>query len=124
MKTEINTHEDACKFLGKSSEVPDVEKFGKATVAIHKLMNIIEARNKEVNPDHKFDWNKWDQRKWQPFFDMEVDENNPSGFRFLNAYYDGTASTVSSRLCSETEALCKDIAIKHLDLYRDFMVIE
>lgn len=124
METTINSHDDACKFLGKSNEVPDVEKFGKATVALHKLMDIIEARNKEHNSNHKFDWNNRNQLKWQPWFDMEVDENNPSGFRFDGAGYDRTYSSVGSRLCSETEELCVDIATKHLDLYRDFMVIE
>lgn len=125
MKTKINNHADACAFLGKPVNVPDPAVFGKATAAVHQLMDIIEARNKEADPDFKgFDWSNYSERKWFPWFDMEVDENNPSGFRFDDTDCDNSYSSVGSRLHTINEALCKDIATKHIDLYRDFMVVE
>jgi len=125
MKTKINSHADACNFLGKKTIVPDPAVFGKATAAIHQLMDIIEARNKEADTNFKgFDWNNWNQRKWQPFVDMEITESNPSGFRLCLADFVNSVSDVGSRLCTISEELCIDVFNKHIGLYRDFMVVE
>lgn len=123
MKTKIKTFEDACNFLGKEAISPDPKLFGKHTTALYKLTVIIEARNKEADPNFKvFDYNNWNQRKYFQWVDMEKTEENPSGFRLDSALCVSTLSCVGSRLCTISRELCVDVFEKHIDLYRDFMV--
>lgn len=97
------------------------EHHKKALVATASMYIIAEAINDKWQPD----WNNDDERKWLPWFDMEVDKNNPSGFRFYDSSCDFTitSSTGGSRLCFKTEALSKYAATTFIDLYRDMMVI-
>jgi hypothetical protein len=84
------TFEEACKARGydPATVLPDVSKFPekhqKAMIAYSKLIIITEAINEGKEPD----WNDSDEYKWYPWMDMEVDDNNPSGFRFYAAFYD------------------------------------
>src|SRR5690606_31082760 len=75
----VKTFEDACKVwnIGPASIKPDSslpEWLQNASVAFNKLAIINRALN---GPDYKPDWNNEDEHKWYPWFDMEVDDNNP-----------------------------------------------
>jgi hypothetical protein len=123
----IESFEQACKKLGHDPEsiLPDVSKFPekhqKAITAHAKMIIIAEAEN----DGHQFDWNDWSERKWFPWFDLEVTDENPSGFRFIAAYYDRTSTytTGGSRLCFRTQAAAEHAGKKFLDLYKDMMVV-
>lgn len=122
------TFEESCKKQGYNPEtvIPDVsmfpEKHQKALVAFAKLLIVAEDIKEGKDPD----WNNSSERKWFPWFDMEVDENNPSGFRFgdsgcANAH---TYAVGGSRLCFSSEEDVEHITEHFLDLYRDIMVIQ
>ena len=121
------TFEEACTSRGydAATVLPDVSKFPvkhqKAITAYAMLVIIAEAINEGKEPD----WNDGNEKKWIPWFDMEVDKNNPSGFRYGAAGYGGTGanSTGGSRLCFRSKEDCKYAATKFLDLWRDMMVI-
>lgn len=122
------TFEEACTLRGYDADkiLPDVSmypaKHQKAMIAYAKLIVISEAINEGWEPD----WNDGDEYKWYPWFDMEVDKNNPSGFRFLVTNYDYaiTYTTGGSRLCFKTSAEAEYAAKEFLELWRDMMVIE
>jgi hypothetical protein len=121
------TFEEACKARGydPATVLPDVSKFPekhqKAMIGYSKLIIITEAINEGKEPD----WNDSDEYKWYSWMDMEVDDNNPSGFRFSAAYYvySTTYSSGGSRLCFRTKKACEFAAKQFLDLWRDMMVI-
>ena len=121
------TFEEACASRGYDSAtvLPDVSKFPvkhqKAITAYAMLVIIAES----INEGHEPDWNDRSERKWIPWFDMEVDKNNPSGFRCDGADYDYTATSSAggSRLCFRSEESCEYAATKFIDLWRDMMVI-
>ena len=120
METSIKSFEDACKALSRSTEVPDEAKFGKAAVAHYKLVTIAEALNEGWKPN----WQNRSEWKHYPWFDMEKDENNPSGFRFYDTRYGNASSDVGSRLCFKSEELAIYAGNEFKALYRDMMVIE
>jgi hypothetical protein len=124
---KIESFEKACEKLGQDPEkvLPDVSSFPerhqKALIANAKLILIAEAAQDGWKPD----WNNISERKWFPWFDMEVDDNNPSGFRFDVTYcvISTTYSTSGSRLCFKSEEDAEFHGKHHLELYRDMMVI-
>lgn len=124
---KIESYEAGCKQLGHDPEAirPDVskvpEKHQKAVMATFEMMIISEASWEGKQPD----WNDGSQRKWIPWFDMEVDGNNPSGFRFYvsNFTYTASVSTGCSRICFVSEEECEYHAKQHEAKYRDMMVI-
>lgn len=113
------------KGLDPVAILPDVssypEKHHAAIIATAKMYLIAE----EINDGHVFDWNDDEEEKWTPWFDMEVDNNNPSGFRFYDAYcvVAGTCSPGGSRLCYRTSQDARYAAETFIDLYRDMMVV-
>lgn len=123
----IESFEVGCEKLGLDPATcrPDVstvpEKYQRAITATFEMYIICEASREGKEPD----WNDSNERKWTPWFDMEVDENNPSGFRFDGSYYGytDTYSAGGSRLCYRTENESDWHAKKHLEKYRDMMVI-
>ena len=122
----FNTFEDYCAHKGISPEdvLPDVSK----VPAIHQAAVLSATKlfllADEINEGHEFDWNNWKERKWSPWFDMEVDEENPTGFRFLDSDFVGVGTDTAggSRLCFRSEA-DSDYAGKTWEpYYRDVMV--
>ncbi len=123
------TFEEACTAQGYDAEkvLPDVSMFPQqhqlAFINYGKLVIISEA----INAVDKFipDWNDGDQYKYFPWFDMEVDKNNPSGFRFGDTCCDFTSTFTSggSRLCFKTSKVAEYAATQFLDLWRDMMTI-
>lgn len=124
---EIKTYEEACAIRGydPAKVLPDVSVFPvkhqKSLLAFAMLVIIAEAINEGWEPD----WNDGNERKWFPWFDMEVDGNNPSGFRFyVTRYvYTFTYSSGGSRLCFKTEAKAEYAGKTFVEYYRDLMVI-
>jgi hypothetical protein len=81
----IKTFEDACKAVNIDPEkvLPETSAYPfphqKALVAIAKLFIIADVLNKGWKPN----WNNEDEYKYYPWFNLETDKNNPSGFRLL-----------------------------------------
>lgn len=125
MDHTIKTFEDACqvKNLDPLKIIPDATVFPephqKALTAIAKLIVITDALNEDWKPD----WQDNDQYKYYPWFDIEKDKNNPSGFRFGSVGYYFATSIVGSRLCFKNEELAQYAGEQFIDLYKDFMVI-
>jgi hypothetical protein len=100
--SEIKSFEDACRVRGIDLEtcLPDVKSspahHQQALIATAKMYIIAEALNQdpETKECWRPDWNNWDQYKYIPWFDLEVDKDNPSGFRFHGSL---TVSLVRSR---------------------------
>ena len=119
------TFEEACTSRGydAATVLPDVSKFPvkhqKAITAYAMLVIIAEAINEGKEPD----WNDGNEKKWIPWFDMEVDKNNPSGFRYLGAYCDLTitCSAGGSRLCFHSEELAIYAGQQFIDLYNQLL---
>jgi hypothetical protein len=86
-KTLVTSFEEACQLRGYDPEkcLPEVSMYPAqhqtALIAAAKMFVINEA----INEGHQFDWNNFDEKKWFPWFDMELTEDNPSGFRFYVA---------------------------------------
>jgi hypothetical protein len=124
----VTSFEEACEKLGYDAKaiLPDVSMFPEehraAITSYAKMIIISEA----INEKHRFDWNDSDEYKWFPWFDMEVDDNNRSGFRFDGALcdYASTDSTGGSRLCFRTRAAAEHAGKTFIDYYRDMMVIQ
>ncbi len=110
---------DAATVLPVVSNYPI--KHQQALIDHAKMVIITEAINDGWEPD----WNDRNEYKWSPWFDMEVDDNNPSGFRFGGAGYGSsiTDSSGGSRLCFRTKKDCEYAAKQFLDLWRGMMVI-
>jgi len=71
--------------------------------------------------NHKFDYQNRDEEKWYPWWDMEKDENNPSGFRLDDALCDDTDSLVGARLSLRDEKEVREVAEEYIDDYRNVM---
>lgn len=121
----VKTFEEACAHRGLDPEkvLPDVTMFPerdqKALIAVAKLMIL----NPVLNDDKLPNWQNRDEYKWEPWFDMEKDENNPTGFRFDVSVYDNSYSYVGSRLGYRTREISDHAGKVFEDLYRDMMVI-
>ena len=121
------TFEEACTITGEN---PSDEKFSTGTpdeIAYKKLKFIVAATNREDNSGKEWnpDWNDRNVRKWFPWWDKEVDSNNPSGFRLIDSFYDITTTYTPSRLCFKSKDgllhVCESKAF--LPLWKDFMTM-
>ena len=125
---EVTSFEHACQLRNydPGKILPDVSLFPElhreAVTSFAKLVIIAEA----TNEGHQFNWNDDEEYKWFPWFDMEESKQNPSGFRFLVAYFDSTHSRTAggSRLCFRTREAAQYVGKTFIDLYRDIMVIK
>jgi hypothetical protein len=113
----IESFEAACAKLGLDAAacLPDVSrcppKHQKAFIANAKLTVISEASWEGKQPD----WNDDEEDKWYPWFDLEVTDKNPSGFRFLRLRTTLARiryTSCGSRLCFRTRNACEDAANK------------
>lgn len=121
----ITSFEEACRALGLDAEkvLPDVSAFPPphqaALIAAGKLFIIADTLNEGWKPD----WNNDEEYKYYPWFDLEKDKNNPSGFRLNGVYCGYAGSGVGSRLCFKRRDIAEYAATQFIDLYREFMVI-
>lgn len=124
----FNTFEEYCDHHGiaEADVLPDVavvpEKHQAAILSTTKLILLTEA----INEGHEFNWNDRKERKWRPWFDLEVDNNNPTGFRFVVSCCDGvdTDAGGGSRLCYRTESDSDFAGTAWEKYWRDLMVIQ
>lgn len=124
---KINSLEEACTLRGYdiNTALPDVskmpEKLARSSKSFTSLEIISEASWQGKEPD----WNNWDERKWYPVWDMEVDDNNPTGFRFdgSDLAYTDTVTGSGSRLCFPSKEDSDFHAEKFIDLFRDVIKI-
>lgn len=128
---QIKTFESACKLLGHDpvKVLPKITGFPKvhqkALIATAKLIIINQALNFQDNgkKDWKPDWTNYNEGKYYPWFDLEKDGNNPSGFRLDGCYCGLTIATVGARLVYRTRALAEYAAKQFAPLYKDLMVL-
>jgi hypothetical protein len=130
---EIISFEQACEFrkIDPQNCLPDVSMFPadhqQALLATAKMYIISEALNQDVNTGEcwKPDWNNWDENKYYPWFDLEVEEENPSGFRFHGSdyVYVFTLSTGGSRLCYRSREISNYAGQQFLSLYKEMVVL-
>jgi hypothetical protein len=123
---KIKTFEAACKKLKLNPDkvLPNVsvypEGHQKAMTAFAKLVLIAMVLNDGWIPNWQ-DNNEW---KYYPWFDMEKDKSNPSGFRLNGATYCYTFSDAGSRLCFKSRELAEYAGKQFEAEYRDLMVLE
>lgn len=124
---DIKTFEDACKVKGcdPAKVLPDVSAYPEphraALIGMAKLFIINEAINyiDNDNQDWKPDYNDGNEEKHYPWVDMEVDGNNPSGFRLGAVYCVNSHSNVGSRLVYKSEDGARHAFTQFEDVYRD-----
>ena len=124
----LESFESAAKSLGiDPAKLPEVahlpEEFQKSTIAAYKLFIISKASWEGV----KIDWYNWDQYKYYPWFDMSPEEKtvgSSRGFSYHGCGCGGSYSGVASRLVYPTREIVEYVGNTHIDLYRDFMVID
>lgn len=118
-----NNFEEACSITGDN---PNDASFSTGTsdeVAYKRLKVATRAINREDNDgkDWEPDWQNSYEEKWQGWWDLERDKNNPSGFRFYDSAYVSTGANAPARLCCKTEAGLKHSADKFLSDWRAFI---
>ncbi|MBN9293762.1 MAG: hypothetical protein J0G96_07275 [Flavobacteriia bacterium] len=83
----IKTFEEVCKEMSqdpKDYEITSDNPRIAARQALDRVLLICELFQKEAE---ELDPNNTNQRKWFPWFDLEISPANPSGFRFLGSDY-------------------------------------
>jgi len=122
----IQSLEQACERRGWDAKtvIPDMscypEKHRAALAAAAEMILITDA-SREKDPD----WNDGDEEKYTGWMDMEVDENNPSGFRLddVGCYSTCAFAGLGSRLCFESDDDARYHFTQHLPKMRAMMVI-
>lgn len=113
---DIKTFEDACEELGiKNPESLFTESDTPDEIAYKKLKVVAKAINQGWIPD----WDDKSQQKWWPWFSL----SSGFGFSGSNFSYDGTITTVGSRLCFESEAKSDYAATQFIDIYKQFLTL-
>ena len=119
---QVKNVQEALAFCGypeKSNQIDTSkypEKHREAIQAVADLFIIHEAYNDREDADY----NDWDQNKYYIVWDLEVDKNNPSGFRFRDSYYEYsfTYAIGGPRLCFLKKEDIAHAIEHHIELYR------
>lgn len=110
----IRTFAQACKALGRSSELPLFPNLSpkqrKSFIAEYKLTVIAEALNEGWYPN----WKNTNEPKYFLWFDM-----NPFSLYHVDCHY-GTSS-VPSRLCFKSREIAQYFAETFIKLLREYM---
>ena len=101
----LSVYEEACAFLNRSTERPDVSKYSekkqKRLNADHDLETILEANNMIANDGKPWEADVADtsQEKWYPLFWVNPDKNEDAGFAlsFDVCRYDCALATLGAR---------------------------
>lgn len=126
----IESFEKGCELRGydPANCLPDVSKvpvrFQAMSIAQTQALIICEAANVDSDGNLWFpDWDDDEEDKWTCWYDMEVDENNPTGFRFNGAYYGrtGTLAGAGSGLCFRTKEDAEYHFKQHVEIFRALM---
>jgi hypothetical protein len=112
----IKSFEDACIKEGIQTDLLDVHgEFEKPMMAYYKLLIIYKAINNGWRPD----WNDMNQYKYYPWFRVL---SSGFGFSFSDCHYDYTATSVGSRLCTDTSEKALYIAKQFEEEYKNFLL--
>lgn len=110
MDHKIKTFGDACAALSLDPLAPEnASKYSRLPI-------VIEALNEGWKPD----WNNDDEYKYFPWFDMQISDDNPTGFQMYYVFYGYTFSDVSSRLCFRSRDLAKYAVSQFEDIYKEY----
>ena len=126
---QLTSFEDACMILNRQPHLPDVsslpEKHAKAIIAHYKLITICEAGNflENDNQEWKPDWHNDDERKYYPWFDMDIKGYSGSGLACDGCDVVYSASFVGSRLCYKTWKLAEYIGKTFIELYKEYFLL-
>lgn len=113
----IETFEDACNKIGKSTNIPklvelDIE-IAIRFISEYKLIVIIRALNEGWYPN----WSNTNEYKYFPYFNMT---DGDCGFSYWDTYYFDTNANVPSALLLKTSELALYCGQKFLPLYKDY----
>jgi len=117
----------ACDYLKRSTERPDVSKYSekkqKRLNADHDLETILEANNMIANDGEPWEADLADttQEKWYPGFSIDKEPDAPGGFRlsFYVCYYDGANALLGARHSCKTRSLAQFMGENCADIYHD-----
>lgn len=127
---EITGFEDACKDqnLDPVKCLPDVsgmpEDLQVFTTNLTKVAITLKSLNKKDDGTYWVpNYNDSSERKWYAWWDMEVSDYNPSGFRFVSTLYAWTTtySVIGARLVSRNSDIARFAALVLIELYRGIM---
>jgi hypothetical protein len=117
----VKTFVDACTVLGitpvdvlHAAHSDYLKRDIKSINAYQQLIVITRALNEGWEPN----WNDDEEYKYYPWFYLDS-----PGFRFCDASYYCTDSTVGSRLCFRSRELAEYAAKQFIDLYKEFMTL-
>lgn len=119
----VTSFEQACGKEGynPATVIPDMscypEKHRKALAAAAKLLILTDV----VREGHVFNYQDREEDKRYPVFDLEVDGNNPSGFRFDAAYCDNAYSGVGARLSLRSTEEVEHMVKYFEPIYKDWI---
>lgn len=124
MYTEITTVEAAFTKMNLDINVkPTVEglpsNFSNALDKVYQLMVVSYAMREGWEPDYNND----NQYKYEPWFDLETWDNNPSGFRFNVSGYTRTCthSVLGPLLCQESREKSDFLGKTFVELFKEAM---
>jgi hypothetical protein len=129
---EITSFEIACTVKGydPAKVLPDVsmypERHRAALLSVARLFIINEAVNYLDNGNENWvpDYNDGDEEKHYHWVDLEVDANNPSGFRLYVIYYTDSNSCVGPRLSYYSENGARHVFTHFEEDVRNFFLLK
>lgn len=116
----IKTFDDVLSELGIIARdfYQQADGLAKDEVAYRKVKLIVQALNEGWEPD----WSDSNQAKYYPWFNMP--SSSGSGFSFDGYVLWSAASSVGSRLCFKSRALCIYAAKQFEDIYNEFLTLK
>ncbi len=112
MKSKITDFKSACKFLKRSTALPDVSMIDKKhreyIINHYKLLVQTEALNLEqTGKEYKPDYTNSNEGKYIPWFEVKANKKHPAGSGFSCTLYVGWGAdaVVGSRLCFPSSEL-------------------
>lgn len=120
---DLQTFEACCKFLGISTDLPDVSKISKRHSGYIQASYMLAIINEAWNKVDQFtpDYSNLNQRKWYPYF-----VHKPSAFAFdlslCASEYSSTGS--GSRLCFKSEERAGQFGKQFIDLYNTILLFK
>ena len=125
MEQYLSNFEEACAKLGKPTQLPDVsvwpERLQNHLVALYKLDTILEVNN----DGWKANMADTDEYKYYPWFDINPDDQQPSGFGLSYYCYDYaySCSSLGARLYYKDRETAKYAGTQFTELYADMILI-
>lgn len=124
MNKSVISFETACEAKGIETHLPDVsmipEKYREFVINSYKLAVSTDAVNDGWEPDYT----KHDQPKYEPVFEVQASEENPSGSGLSLFVFDCwyTHAFAGSRLCVETSEGVRHM-VKHFKAEFEGMIL-